>query len=139
METNIIISIVGSVIAIGSWYISDRRNKDRFEKELFDSFNSRYSSINQDILLSSKKKTFNICSENEKNAIIDYANICSEEYYWYTKKRISDKIWKSWLSGIRFHYEHNAVFKKYWDEEMLSNKISYYMTEDDEDFIRKDK
>jgi len=90
MEASIILSIIGSIIALSSWYISDRRNKDRFEKELFDSFNSRYSELNQHLLSSYAHKSLEDCSPAEANAIIDYANICSEEYYWFRRKRISN-------------------------------------------------
>lgn len=136
MEASVILSVIGTIIALSSWYISDRRNKDRFEKELFDSFNSRYSELNQHLLSSYTHEFLEDCSAAEANAIIDYANICSEEYYWFRRKRISKTIWISWHEGMKYHYKHHKVFGKYWDKEMNDNKASYYMSEEENDFIK---
>ena len=62
--------------------------------------------------------------KTEKSVIIDYLNLCSEEYYWFKKGRIDLKVWESWKDGMKF-YLTNENFKS-TVEEQKQEKDSYY-------------
>jgi hypothetical protein len=69
-----------------------------------------------------------------KNAVIDYFNLCAEEYFWFKKGRIDEKIWKSWQAGMKAWYKHDSI-KRLWKEETANGKMSYYLEKEEEFFI----
>ena len=35
-----------------------------------------------------------------ERVIMDYLNLCAEEYFWYTRGRIDTEIWRAWRNGM---------------------------------------
>jgi hypothetical protein len=124
------IEILGAVMATGiSISFGVRQYKienDKVFKELFKEFNNRYDTVFNDFLnkLYEEKEIKLVLDLNEKLKVIDYINMCSEEYLWYKKGRIPEEVWKAWKNGI-IHYAQipsiNNVFK-----EQYSQRDSYY-------------
>jgi hypothetical protein len=148
-----LITVMGGIIA-SSWAILWKmKEESRVEKELFDKFNERYDERFNDILntLRKEKKLNEILKKggrkNDKdenvlmdeqdvtNLIIDYFNMCSEEYLWYKKGLISKDIWNAWLSGFKSNLKIKVV-KEIWDKELedSSSTESYYGLPD---FLKK--
>lgn len=105
--------------------------EEKMEKELFKEFNERYDKLNENILNS--RKLEKIEEENEehnkiKKSIIDYFNLCAEEYFWRKKERISGAIWDSWQAGMKMNYLKSKVIQKLWEEECEDEGFkSYYL------------
>ena len=134
----------GSIIlAIVAAYLASRHNKlsrelsnDNLQKQLFTEFNSRYDNMNdiiQFVLDFSKEDSVKFLeSKNDegfgdynkafiKFKINDYFNLCAEEYYWYSKKRIDDRIWNSWKKGMDDIYNKSEIIRKQWQEEIKND------------------
>lgn len=142
----LIIGIVGLII---TWWFNQNNLKianQKMEKELFNEFNGRYDELNdylkiirddlsknKDMTLDEfRKVTFEI-KEGEKKTfevvLIDYFNLCAEEYYWRKRKRISKKIWHSWQAGMKSYFELDII-KTLWDDEIKKYGCqSYYLIE----------
>jgi len=99
---------------------------DKVFRELFNSFNQRYSDqINDEF------NKLMIPSESleppNKLLIIDYFNLCSEEFLWYKKGRIPNDIWKAWEAGIIFNLSIPQVKELFECETKdKGQKLSYY-------------
>jgi hypothetical protein len=146
MEIGDIASMASSTIlglfALGSTIYYSRAAKKRADdlmmKDLFTDFNKRYDALNDDILLivnsAKADKTFEL-KPCQKKTIIDFFNLCSEEYFWFKRGRIDNKIWLSWSSGMNYWYQHDVI-NKLWKEEVRSRngKLSYYIENGDEFF-----
>ncbi|MHA7128633.1 hypothetical protein [Algoriphagus namhaensis] len=78
---------------------------DKSFKELFNEFNKRFDNMNEDLNLIYNKNflSFHGSSRTSESIIIDYLNLCAEEYYWFKKGRIDLKVWESWKKGILFY------------------------------------
>ena len=55
--------------------------------------------------------------------LIDYFNLCGEEYLYCTKGYIDPVVWKAWHKGMQEHIGNPAI-GKIWQEE--KSKDSYY-------------
>jgi hypothetical protein len=91
------------------------------------SFNSRYSYQINDLLNKLRNEDNRILIDEEEFLIIDYFNLCSEEYLWYKKGRIPSEIWNAWEAGIILNLSIPQVknlFLKETEEE--GQRISYY-------------
>lgn len=114
---------------------------DRMMKELFTEFNKRYDGLN-DTLAFLEKQNLTLPElelvENKKyrDDVIDFFNLCAEEYYWYSKGRIDPKVWKAWHSGMNYWVNEVEAVRELWKNEVKANgKTSYYL-EGKEEFFR---
>lgn len=77
-----------------------RIENDKMFKELFTEFNLRYNDEFNNLMNSLRTGNNRKLDTDEINVVIDYLNLCSEEYLWYRKKRIPNEIWCAWKLGI---------------------------------------
>lgn len=120
-------------------------NHEKMEKELFTEFNKRYDYLNDTLSLLDvdftieKLHTVKALYNDYKtlyHCVIDYFNLCGEQYYWYKKGRISDEIWKSWHSGMMFYYRTYPVIREIWEQETKNEGYkSYYLKKDNKLFL----
>lgn len=155
MDTQIISSIILGLFALGiTWFYAFRTSKregDKMMKELFTEFNLRYDKLNDALVLiessyseyevfiklkddETTKKKF----EKLRQAVIDYFNLCAEEYFWNQKGRIDPKVWKAWHSGMNYWYKAVPTIKRLWQFEVeAGGTMSYYLNGKESFFIDK--
>jgi hypothetical protein len=82
--------------------------------------------MNEDLnaILNKEYKKNEVKKRDEESIIIDYLNLCAEEYLWFTKGRIDIKVWKSWKKGME-HYLGHETFRAIL-EKQRKEKNSYY-------------
>ena len=94
----------------------------RLFREIFAECNSRYDEMNENL-----NKIINCTTENladaEKEVLINYFNLCGEEYLYYKHGYIYPDVWRAWSNGIRFYLNDDRI-KTFWICELESN--SYY-------------
>ena len=94
----------------------------RLHHELFKDFNARYDGLNDKLIKITKGLAKEIPHE-DYSAIIDYFNLCGEEYFYYSRGYIDPIVWKAWRKGMH-EYSENPNIKQVWKEE--KDKGSYY-------------
>lgn len=124
--------IIGGIFVFAWGVIWKIREENRVEKELFEKFNDRYDKYNdvfnllrkdthpKDIYINEKPDTEPSKNDNPKlkidsserveNLIIDYFNLCSEEYLWYKRGLISISIWDAWKAGMKSNLEIPLIY-----------------------------
>ena len=133
---------LATVIAvIVAFFLSNKYQKyaqkvedDRIMKDLFKEFNERFDKINGSLLVITKlaiddyDKLMPEKRIEHEGVIMDFFNICSEEYFWYQEGRINSKIWKSWHKGMNDIYNKSLIIQRLWLEESNNEGfISYYL------------
>jgi hypothetical protein len=126
------VEILGAVIATGiSLSLGIRQYKtenDKIFKELFTEFNSKYDrKFNNEletIVENYRQNEDYKLTQEQGKLIIDYLNLCAEEYLWKTKDRIPDEVWKSWENGM-IYYLNNPLINEIFIREK-GQKDSYY-------------
>jgi hypothetical protein len=129
---NFYLGAIAAIIALYVGILKVKVEHDKFEQSLFENFNGRYNSKLNDLLNKTKRKEdANKKSKpykgKDKNLIIDYLNLCAEEYFWFKRGRISREIWLSWEAGIHQNIQLKRV-KEVIEEEKKTDltKRSYY-------------
>lgn len=107
--TSFIIGIAGIIATVIFGNKKQQIKNDSMFKELFESFNKRYDNDFNDLLNELKLNSEKELSTNEKQIIIGYFNLCSEEYLWYKKGRIPSDVWSAWKSGIKENLKISKV------------------------------
>lgn len=93
---------------------------------LFTSFNQRYDALNGPLSKMSGKGA-DITLE-QRNLIVDYFNLCAEEYLFYQEGYIPRKVWRSWCRGMAWYLKRHP-FKDVWNEEIKTESF-YGLTEE---------
>ncbi|MEQ8219370.1 MAG: hypothetical protein RH981_14125 [Arenibacter sp.] len=147
MDVSIITTAIlgGSGILITFFY--NRHNRrlahDKMEKDLFTECNRRYDALNEYleeiVKFQNIEELNNYTGEvNLRYKLNDYFNLCAEEYYWYKKKRIDNKIWESWEEGMNSWYNNHTIIREVWDLELKNyGHKTFYMNNGDSFFRRK--
>lgn len=128
-ETESIIGIVIIYTGVLFNLVTYKIAKDQFFKSLFIEFNTRFDQMNDSLnaVRENKLEEYNSSLEikiTKERLIIDYLNLCAEEYLWFTKGRIDPKVWQSWENGIKF-YLLNENFSEVV-EKQKAERNSYY-------------
>jgi hypothetical protein len=95
--------------------------KARFFKALVTEFNQRYDVQNDKLfgILNNKKPL----EEKEKQVLVDYFNLCAEEYLFHNAGYIDNRVWKAWQNGMKqFGKDHRV--SELWQKEKETD--SYY-------------
>lgn len=116
--------LIGSIVAssLGFCYFVQQQKlaETRLFFELFTSFNLRYDDMN-DQLGSIVTQSEDISPE-QRNLIVDYFNLCAEEYMFYKDGYISRDVWRSWCRGMSWYLRRHP-FKDVWNEEIKSDSF----------------
>ena len=127
IDDKLFIALIGVVITFYFGFLKYKIENDKIFKELFIDFNGRYDNAFNDLLNEIKNNPKRVLTQPEINLIIDYFNLCAEEYLWYSKKRIPKEVWVSWKAGIHENLnivQVNEIFKK--ETHTLNGKKSFY-------------
>ncbi|QZT38638.1 hypothetical protein K5X82_07010 [Halosquirtibacter xylanolyticus] len=140
---SLILGAFGLIATISFSRSAKKREDDKMMKELFSEFNKRYDKLNNRLsqIVESNKgaNSINDLAKIDKAVIIDFFNLCAEEYFWHDRNRIDEKIWLSWQAGMNNWYNHkNSIIRDLWKEEIKIEygKVSYYIVNGDEFFKR---
>lgn len=66
-------------------------------QDLFTAFNARYDRLNDDLYAIAQGS---FAGGDPDRVVMDYLNLCAEEYFWYTRGRIDTAIWRAWRNGM---------------------------------------
>lgn len=134
---SIILGLAGVIVTIIFAISNTRRENDKLSKELFTEFNKRYGELNEYLEEAIKADDIANLSSKTKDKVIDYFNLCAEEFYWRKKRRIDKLVWDSWSVGMNYWYNHKSgVIKELWEQETndRGGLKSYYIKNGDEFF-----
>jgi hypothetical protein len=124
MATKDRVPLVGSVIvvALGFCYFAQQQKlaETSLFKELFTEFNRRYDRLNDRLGQIAPSATLSV---GDRQAIVDYFNLCAEEYLFFSEGYIHSEVWRSWCRGMLWYFDREP-FRSVWNEESDTN--SYY-------------
>lgn len=123
------VGLVGGSIAgtLGFCYFAQQQKlaETKLFHQLFTHFNERYDKLNGPLALMSHEGTE--ITQQQRNLIVDYFNLCAEEYLFYQEGYIQSRVWRSWCRGMSWYLKRHP-FKDVWNDE-VSTESFYGLTE----------
>lgn len=141
IKIEVFIGLLGVIASLYFGILKYKMENDKMFQELFTSFNERYNDDFNNLMNSLKKKPNKVLKKTgDKNLIIDYFNLCAEEFLWYRKNRIPKEVWDAWKAGIIENLEIKQVLEVYISEtKSKRGKKSYYGLVEELDIKINDK
>lgn len=100
--------MVGALATVYVGLLNYWLQRDKVMQELFTSFNARYDRLNDGLLAIAKGRPLADTIDPE-HIVVDYLNLCAEEYFWYMRGRIDKDIWRAWLKGMHAWMQVDAI------------------------------
>jgi hypothetical protein len=122
-RAELIISWTAGLWAVTNFLHQHELARARFFFELFNRFNERYDGLNCELASIMAGPDHATLSVNEHSTLIDYFNLCAEEYMFYRRGYIPQDVWTFWCRGMR-EYAANKRIMRRWQAEAAS--CSYY-------------
>ena len=120
-RTPLIGSVVAGVLAFCYFAQTQKLAEMTLFKELFTDFNRRYDTLNERLaVIAGHDKVLDAPTQQ---VIVDYFNLCAEEYLWYSEGYIHEEVWRSWCAGMVWYFDREP-FRTVWEQERAKN--SYY-------------
>lgn len=113
---------IGAVLTF--YYFVQRQRLDETElfRKLFMEFNKTYDGLN-DALARIAADPALLDQHEYRSKLIDYFNLCAEEYLFYLKGYIYPEVWTAWCRGMLQYLRVKAI-RELWDSEARTE--SYY-------------
>jgi hypothetical protein len=112
---------LGAVLALCFIVQKQKLEELRLFRDLFTDFNHRYDDMNEELEDVHAGKQMG--DSNLRITLVDYFNLCAEEYLFYKEGFIHTLAWRSWCLGMLYYLKDERV-RKIWDDEV--RKDSYY-------------
>ena len=117
-------ALIGALIAgvLGFCYFIQQQRvaETHLFKELFTEFNRRYDEMNDRL---TRITTSGSSGPEDNQLIIDYLNLCAEEYLFFREGYIHREAWRAWCRGM-LQYLDSDAFRTIAQRELASG--SYY-------------
>ncbi len=117
--------LIGSILAaaIGFCYFVQQQKlaETVLFKDLFTDFNQRYDALNDQLVKIAASAAQ--LTPAERQIIVDYFNLCAEEYLFYSEGYIHPTAWRSWCAGMLWYFDREP-FRSVWRDESATK--SYY-------------
>lgn len=119
------VTLIGSitVVALGFCYFAQQQKlaETSLFKDLFTDFNQRYDGLND--CLAKIGVSDGQLEPADRQTIVNYFNLCAEEYLFFSEGYIHPAAWRSWCTGMLWYFNREP-FRSVWRQE--SETDSYY-------------
>ncbi len=123
MPREVLYVTVGGIVSFAYFVQKQKLDETKLFQELFDKFNKRYNDFNDKLLRVRFADPSASLTSEETELLIDYFNLCAEEYLYFKLGYIFSEVWQSWYNGMQQYYK-NPRIRPLWDSESGTN--SYY-------------
>jgi hypothetical protein len=118
------VGLVGAAIAgtLGFYYFVQQQKLSETElfHNLFTAFNARYDQMNDQLAEIADRASDPTAVD--RNLIVDYFNLCAEEYLFYNEGYIHRDVWRSWCRGMLWYLRRHP-FRDIWHDEVKSESF----------------
>ena len=117
-----IATVVGALLSLIYFIQKQKLEELRLFRELFKEFNARYDDMNERLAAIVESMEIEVAKE-EREVLVDYFNLCGEEYLYFERGYIDPKVWNAWKNGMNGIFSIPRV-QRVWATERQTD--SYY-------------
>ena len=119
--------MLGGVALTFCYFLQKQQLEEtRLMKELITDFNRRYGDMDgtlQGTLRTKCVRPALLLSPRQQQTLVDYFNLCAEEYLFYDLGYVEPRVWRAWKNGMKAYAKDKRI-QELWKNEKESK--SYY-------------
>ena len=115
-------TVIGGILSIAYFLQKQKLEELRLFREIFKECNERYDRMNEalaKIVLTGDEKL----TPEERETVVDYLNLCGEEYLYFKRGYIEPSVWQAWQNGMKAILSSPRL-REVWEKEKQTG--SYY-------------
>lgn len=94
-------TVVGAILSVAYFLQKQKLEEMRLFRELFKECNARYDAMNEKLAQIAEKGDVELGREDYLK-VVDYLNLCGEEYLYFKRGYIEPSVWRAWNEGMKF-------------------------------------
>ncbi len=115
-------TVIGGILSIAYFLQKQKLEELRLFREIFKECNERYDRMNEALAQIAKECSDELTAK-ERDQVVDYLNLCGEEYLYFKRGYIEPAVWQAWHNGMKSILSSSRL-RKVWEEEKQTG--SYY-------------
>jgi hypothetical protein len=97
---------VGVLLAAYQLRQAKRSLREGFERTFVDRYERIVADIDLEVLLGHAQPDLDV--PRQRRAFFDYFELCEEELYYRSYRRVSSSTWRDWWYGIRLNFQNQS-------------------------------
>ena len=93
-------TVVGAIVSVAYFLQKQKLEEMRLFRELFKECNARYDKMNEDLARLAESSDEKLSAE-DRLKVVDYLNLCGEEYLYFKRGYIEPSVWQAWNNGMK--------------------------------------
>ena len=93
-------TVVGAIVSVAYFLQKQKLEEMRLFRELFKECNARYDKMNEDLARLAESGDEKLSAE-DRLKVVDYLNLCGEEYLYFKRGYIEPSVWQAWNNGMK--------------------------------------
>jgi len=122
-EWGLLLTGVTLVLSFAYFVQKQKLDETRLFADFFTRFNDRYDRLNDELLGIIEKPQREQLQPAEIRVLVDYFNLCGEEYLIWTQGYLLPEVWESWFKAMNFYFRQPRI-QALWKRELATE--SYY-------------
>jgi hypothetical protein len=122
-QLQLVLALIGASGGFVGFLYSQHLQETQLFKQLFTEFNRRYDAMNEQLEMVCRRPAGETLKPEERRKLVDYFNLCAEEYLFYRSGYIDDDVWESWSRGM-LYFAQDPEIRSLWQKELQT--ASYY-------------
>ena len=94
-------TVVGALLSLIYFVQKQKLEELRLFRELFKELNARYDEMKEKLARIVEAVGTETLEEQDRETLIDYFNLCGEEYLYFERGYIYPVVWTAWLNGMK--------------------------------------
>jgi len=106
---SITISVATAILGFFGFLYSHHNQQLTLHRDLFREFNGRYAAMNESLRAIRETSEMMELTVAEQDDLIDYFNLCAEEFMYHEAGCIDERVWRAWRNGMRAFAENPRI------------------------------
>jgi hypothetical protein len=123
LDLKLLLTLLGTLLSLLYFLQKQRLEEIKLFREIFADCNHRYDQLNEKLNIIVNESNGEPLTAEQLATLMDYFNLCGEEFLYYRQGYLFPEVWRSWLNGMRY-FVSNPRIAGVWNEEKKTN--SYY-------------
>ena len=123
LDLRLLLTLLGTVLSLVYFLQKQRLEEIKLFREVFADCNARYDRLNEKLnAVVEGPEEEPLCYE-QLNTLMDYFNLCGEEYLYYSQGYLFPEVWRAWHNGMQYFIKNRRI-AAVWSKEKKTD--SYY-------------
>lgn len=117
-----IATAIGALLSLAYFLQKQKLEEMRLFRDIFKECNARYDAMNESLTTIAERPTGSLNSQ-EMAQVIDYLNLCGEEFLYFKRGYVEPSVWQAWHNGMKAIVATPNI-RSVWEREKKTS--SYY-------------